>query len=112
MCGFRNSYGLPFQPYHFKEKKAYNFIEIPLHMMDRTLEQYMKIPVGQTADRIISFFEKNNKNCVLSILWHNTFFTNYLYRGYLDEYKKLLAYFYESKYECLTPKKIVQRWKT
>lgn len=108
--GFRNNYGTPFRPYNINESKPYNFIEVPLNLMDGTFHRSMKIPKKKTAELIIQFFEKNKENCILSLLWHNTYFTNYKYNGYLDEYKKILSYFYEVKLPSITPKEILDEY--
>lgn len=112
--GFRNNYGYPFHPYNVKTEQAHSFLEVPLNCMDGTFQRYMKVPVHETASVIINFLEKNNTNCLLSILWHNTFFTNYKYKGYLTEYKKILAYLYESKFQNINQSQIINTfsWKT
>jgi len=112
--GFRNSYGYPFHPYNTEKNQAFSFLEIPLNVMDGTFQRYMKIPVNETANQIIRFLEENSQNALLSILWHNTFFSSYKYKGYLDEYKKVLDYLYQNKFKCLSLDQINQefRWKT
>lgn len=112
--GFRNNYGYPFHPYNTETGKPYSFLEVPLNIMDGSFQRYMKIPVHETASTIINFLEKNNKNCLLSILWHNTFFSNYKYKGYLEEYKKILQYLYESKFQNINQSQILETfsWKT
>ena len=57
--GFRNSYGQPFLPYNLSEDRPYRFVEVPLNIMDGTFQRYMKVPVKETATRVIDFFEKN-----------------------------------------------------
>ncbi len=106
--GFRNSYGLPFRPYNLELKKAYNFIEVPLNVMDATLMGYMKVPLDKTSTSIIEFIEKNRTNCVLSILWHNNYFTKYQYGGYIEEYRKILQYLIEAKLKVITPEEIIK----
>lgn len=108
--GFRNSYGLPFSPYHIGEQRKYSFLEVPLNMMDRTLQSYMNIPLEKTATTIIDFIEKNKTNCILSILWHNNFFAEYKYGGYLEEYKKVLQYLHEEKIHSITPEEIINEY--
>lgn len=108
--GFRNNYGYPFHPYNLQNGKPHSFIEIPLNVMDGTFQRYMKIPVHETAKTIINFLEKNNRNTLLSILWHNTFFAGYKHEGYLSEYKKILGYLYESKFHCLTQEDITREF--
>lgn len=105
--GFRNSYGWPFRPFLPDKGGKANFVVTPLTIMDRTLRSYCRTPVHQTADQIIDFMEQHRHNAVLSILWHNVFLTKYKYGGYLEEYKKILAYCYEAKWENLLPEDVI-----
>jgi hypothetical protein len=105
--GFRNSYGQPCNPYNLKNRKPYSFVEVPLHIMDRTFFQYEKISPGQAKEQVINFLERNSKNCVLSILWHNNFFTNYKFKGYLDLYKSILMYIKENNFSTITQKELI-----
>jgi hypothetical protein len=109
--GFRNSYGYPFQPYNIETENNFSFLEVPLNVMDGTLQRYLKIPVNKTADTVIDFLELNKENSLISILWHNTFFSNYKYKGYLQEYKKILAYLYEMKFENINQNEIIDQFK-
>ena len=108
--GFRNGYGYPFHPYNTSTNNPYSFIEVPLNVMDGTFQRYLEIPVDKTADTIIGFLEKNKQNSLLSILWHNTFFSNYKYKGYLTEYKKILAYLYEAKFININQSEIINQF--
>ena len=108
--GFRNSYGLPFNPYNFKDQKAFTFVEAPLHIMDRTFFQYRKQSPREARDAIFDFFSKNRTQCVLSILWHNNFFTNYKFSGYLDLYKQILAYIRDNNFRPVSAQEIIQQY--
>lgn len=108
--GFRNGYGYPFQPYNVTANTNYNFLEVPLNIMDGTFQRYLEIPVKKTADTIIQFLEKNSHDTLLSILWHNTFFSNYKYKGYLNEYKKILKYLYEMKFQNINQSEIIDKF--
>lgn len=108
--GFRNSYGLPFNPYNFKDRRAFSFIEAPLHIMDRTFFQYRKQTPAEARHAIFDFFAKNRTHCVLSILWHNNFFTNYKFRGYLDLYKQILAYIRDNNFRSISAREIIQQY--
>lgn len=105
--GFRNSYGKAFQPFDVLNNKPFDFVEAPLHFMDGTFHKYMKIARNETAKNIINFYENNSVNCDFSLLWHNTYFTNYKYHSFLDEYKKILAFIYENKIECVMPNQLI-----
>ncbi len=109
--GFRNSYGTSFQPFNIEENKPYDFIEAPLNFMDGTFHKYMKIPSHNIANIIIDFFEKNAYNCLFTLLWHNTYFTDYKYNSFLDEYKKIMGYIYETKIDTLSPDSIINESK-
>ena len=107
-CGFRNSYGKAFQPFNIKKNKPYDFIEAPLNFMDRTFHKYMKIPTDQIGKTIIEIVEKNPKNCDFSLLWHNTYFTDYKYNTFIEEYKKIISFIYEAKIKCVTPDQLIK----
>ena len=99
--GFRNSYGKSFQPFNIDKNKPYNFIETPLNFMDTTFDKYMNIPVETIADTVINFYLENSENCDLSLLWHNTYFTDFKYKSFIHEYKKIIEFIYENKIECV-----------
>lgn len=108
--GFRNSYGRPFQPCNLKTGKAYDFIEVPLHIMDRTYYR-RKEETGNISKEVISFFESNKEDCVISLLWHNNFFNSLKYKGYMEEYKKIIAYLYESGIRSVTVEGLISRYR-
>jgi len=108
--GFRNNYGLPFKPYNIATASSYGFVEVPLNVMDGTLHRYMNIPLKETANRIIGFIEKNKTNSIISILWHNTYFTDYKYAGYLEEYKKVLLYLLDNGIKSVTPEELIHEF--
>jgi hypothetical protein len=108
--GFRNNYGLPYRPFDFENRRAFNFIECPLMIMDTTLHGYQKINADEAFKKIISFVDTNSENCVLSMLWHNNYFTDFKYGSYYKLYKKLLAYFVENKFDCITQQQIIDKY--
>jgi hypothetical protein len=105
--GYRNSYGKAFQPFDFKNNQPYDFIEAPLNFMDGTFHKYMGLPRNEVAKIIIEYYEKNKFNCNFSLLWHNTYFTDFKYHTFLSEYKKILGFIYENKIQCLTPEELI-----
>ncbi|MDI1353360.1 MAG: hypothetical protein PSX36_00485 [bacterium] len=111
--GFRNSYGYPFSPYNFEKNTVHSFVEVPLNIMDGSFQRYKGIPVEKTANTVIAFLETNKQNCLLSLLWHNTFFSNYKYRGYRNEYIKILQYLRESSFININQSGIIREfsWK-
>lgn len=109
-CGFRNSYGLPFNPFNFRKKKPFSFVEVPLHIMDRTFFS-KRTGVNHVEKEIFDFFESNKENCVLSVLWHNNFFSEYKYREYLSLYKKILKYIYENNFATISQSEIIKNYR-
>jgi hypothetical protein len=108
--GFRNSYGQPFQPFDVKAKRVHDLVEVPLHVMDRTF-WHQRVPATAVAERVIGFLESNRYNCVLSVLWHNNFFSSLKYDGYLDAYKKIIAYLYENDMPAVSPQAIHEKYR-
>lgn len=99
--GFRNSYGYPFRPFNTVTHKCYSHISVPLHVMDATFRNYLHLPLEETAETIIQFIEQNRRGCILSLLWHNTFFTDGKYAGYGEQYIKILGYMNDNGLETL-----------
>jgi hypothetical protein len=108
--GFRNSYGLPFHPFNIEERRPFSFVEVPLTVMDGTLKQYRGVPLAETASQIISFLEKNKSGCLISVLWHNTFFTDYKFGGYVKVYKQILEYIHANDLRSINPTEIVKEF--
>jgi peptidoglycan/xylan/chitin deacetylase (PgdA/CDA1 family) len=108
--GFRNSFAYPFRPFNHKTQQSHNFIEMPLMVMDGSFQKYLKIPVGETSKYAIDFFEKHKSNSYLSLLWHNTHFTNFKYKGYKEEYIKIIKYLKDMNFEFTNPEEIIQKF--
>jgi len=87
--GFRNGMCHPFEPFNLKTGKTINILEIPLIIMDRTLERNMKLDTGRAWEisRKLIDTVKNN-NGVMTLLWHN----NDLIGEKRKFYEKILKY--------------------
>ncbi len=91
--GFRNSIAFPFFIYNLQKNKISNVLEIPLNIMDATLyyKKYMQLNKNDILPKINELFNEAKKfNGVLTILWHNNFFSDYKYKGWKDIYIKIL----------------------
>ena len=108
--GYRNSYGLPVQLFNVDDRKPYAFVECPLTFMDTTYHFYQKKTANQFAMDVISFVEKNSAECVLSLLFHNNYISEYKFGDYLTAFKKILAYFYENQFTCITQEEVVKEF--
>jgi len=108
--GFRNSMAIPFVPFNMESEKPYHFLEVPLNIMDGTFQKYIGLSPEQTSQHIISFIEKNNTNSVISVLWHNHFFTSYRFGAYFKPYKELLNYIKDHQYGYITPNDLYSKY--
>jgi hypothetical protein len=95
--GFRNSFCFPFQPYNIKEDKPFRFYEIPLVLMDGTLQKYLKKRPDEALQSVESLFtEVERFGGCMTILWHNTHFSPYKYNGWKSVYEQILKRNYEN----------------
>jgi hypothetical protein len=108
--GFRNSYGLPFEPFDWSQQRTLETLVTPLNIMDGTLGDYMKIPLNQIQNHITDFLDKHKKDCLLTILWHNTEFSEYSFKAYLDIYKNILKYIKANSIEVTTVKNVLDKF--
>ncbi len=91
--GFRNSYCFPFFLYNFENDSSTNILEIPLILMDGTLQnkRYMNINQENIIPKIHLLIKEIKKfNGVFSILWHNTHFSKYKYAGWKEIFIKII----------------------
>jgi peptidoglycan/xylan/chitin deacetylase (PgdA/CDA1 family) len=87
--GFRNGMCHPFKPYDLRTDQEIDILEIPLTVMDCTLDQYMRLDdkrAWEITRSLIDTVEKNHG--VITILWHNT----YMHEQKLKFYEKILQY--------------------
>lgn len=83
--GFRNSYGLPFKAMNPINFEQYQFVSLPLNIMDSSLYYYMKQDSGnKVLDQIEKFILNNSHSTVIGLCSHNN-----LYKE--DIYKKILC---------------------
>lgn len=89
--GLRNSYGLPWRACSLKKDTQWNVLSIPLHIME---VHFMK--EGKTADQALEimqdFLSKHQTNCIISILWHNNYFSEIKFPKWIRCYQELLSY--------------------
>ncbi|WP_022823625.1 DUF7033 domain-containing protein [Hymenobacter norwichensis] len=75
--GFRNSYCLPFQLFDFTTCKSFDFLEIPLNVMDATLHHpnYLQLAPEQILPALQPMFQEIERfGGVCTLLWHNDHF--------------------------------------
>ncbi|SHK75864.1 hypothetical protein SAMN02746009_01486 [Hymenobacter psychrotolerans DSM 18569] len=75
--GFRHSYCLPFQPFNFLAGKPFDFLEIPLNVMDATLHHpnYLQLGPEEILPALTPMFQEIERfGGVCTLLWHNDHF--------------------------------------
>lgn len=75
--GFRNSYCLPFYPFDFATGTACHFLEIPLNVMDATLQHpnYLQLQPEEILPALKPMFAETEQfGGVATVLWHNDHF--------------------------------------
>jgi hypothetical protein len=71
--GFRAGTCHEFPPFHLLERRPLRLRERPLHVMDRTLFEYMKLSPDAAFERVIALCRECRRyGGTLSILWHNS----------------------------------------
>lgn len=88
--GLRNNYALPYRPYDLHQMKTLSVVYVPLMIMDTTNWTYKQYSMAEFRDKAVALIEEHDKNAVISILWHNKYFTDMKFDGYLDVYRTLL----------------------
>lgn len=104
--GFRNSYGLPFEPLNLETGKTYDILEIPFQIMDGMFPNRTAKDSQKATKEVLDFLDKHRYNAVLGILWHNTDLNEVGKKHSLELFKNLLQYIYESKIEVVTPSQV------
>ncbi len=92
--GFRNSFCLPFYLFDIKNFYTTDIIEIPLTVMDTSFEErYMGLNHEDALTAMYGLVEKVEKfNGCFTLLWHNTCFSEYKYKGWKDVYCRFIRF--------------------
>jgi len=89
-AGFRNGMCHPFRPFNLNTNHEIDILEIPLIVMDGTLDQtYMRLEGKRKWEFIKMLIDRVAAgHGVFTLLWHNTYMT----REMLESYEMILAY--------------------
>lgn len=105
--GFRNGFNQPVKPYSINEKRIHDVIIVPLHIMDASFRTYQKLTPPEILNRTIDFFEKNKENSIFNILWHNKYFTNYKFKGFLKVYRSILDFMKQNNFGSISQRELI-----
>jgi peptidoglycan/xylan/chitin deacetylase (PgdA/CDA1 family) len=111
--GFRAGTSRPFRPFNFDKMAPHNIVEIPIIIMDGTLHQYLQLPIDQVWDQIRVVLEQVKlHNGAASVIWHNTYFTDYKFKGYKEIYEQIIKWVKHNNGELVTCKELALKWKS
>ncbi|MEZ5125930.1 MAG: glycosyltransferase [Thermoleophilia bacterium] len=112
--GYRCGCSFPYRPYDLARDRALNLVELPLAVMDGTLQQAhyrglaaseAEAAAGVVLDRL------PDSGGAASILWHNNRFDRRVAMGYDDVYWRLLDRLRELAVWMAPAEEIVTRWR-
>lgn len=109
MWGYRNNYGLPFFPFDLERNKTHNFLEVPMHIMDRTFFRDRR-NINDVGNELINWFESNKYDTIFCLNFHNNFFSDFKYGGYIKLYQCILGYFRDNGMQNFSLKKLEQEY--
>ena len=110
--GFRNSICTPFKLYNFETNESHNFIEIPLNIMDCSLEyeNYMGLSIPESRIAVKSLIQEIKKfNGNVCINWHNTYFSDYLKTDWKLFYEELIKILKNENCKFLTCSELAEK---
>ncbi|GAC1367587.1 MAG: hypothetical protein NVSMB30_02230 [Hymenobacter sp.] len=110
--GFRNSYCLPFFPFDFACSRAHSFLEIPLNVMDTTLNhpRYLQVrPEDVLATLQPMLAEIERFGGVATVLWHNENFAAANETNGPQQFAELMGYLQQRGAAFLTGNEIARQ---
>ncbi|MGI4863278.1 MAG: DUF7033 domain-containing protein [Janthinobacterium lividum] len=111
--GFRNSYCLPFYPFDFSNKRAADFLEIPLNVMDATLHHpnYLQLASAEILPALAPVFAEIKRfGGVASVLWHNENFDSANTTTGPQQFHEIMAHLQQQGAAFLTGREVWQEF--
>jgi peptidoglycan/xylan/chitin deacetylase (PgdA/CDA1 family) len=111
--GFRNGCSFPFHPYDLAHERPLRLVELPLAIMDSTLQEqhYRGLSAADALPAALAVLERvRAAGGAVSVLWHQNRFDEFLGLGYGDVYWRLVRWAKEHDAACVTAESVVRRW--
>lgn len=108
--GLRNSYTLPYKPWDAQRNKPTATLFVPLWVMDTSNWTYMKLDLPAFQSKITDLLEKHSKGALISILWHNKYFSEMKFKGYKKVYLSLLERCQSLGIEPITQTELIEQY--
>ena len=112
--GFRCGCSFPFRPYSLAEERPLDLVELPLAVMDGSLQQphYRGLPAGEAELAAVAILDRvRTSGGASSLLWHNNRFDPRLSRGYDKVYWRLVEGVRDHGGIATSAGDIVARWR-
>jgi len=112
--GFRCGCSFPFRPYSLAEERPLDLVELPLAVMDGTLQEphYRGLTAEDAEFAAASVLARALRGGgAISLLWHNNRFDRRVSRGYDKVYWRLLDQALAHGAWCTSAADVVARWK-
>jgi hypothetical protein len=112
--GFRCGCSFPFQPYSLEEERPLALVELPLAVMDGTLQEphYRDLKAAEAERAAAAVLARALRSGgAVSLLWHNNRFDKRVSRGYDKVYWRLLDQALTRGAWCSSASDVVTRWK-
>ncbi|MEG1254887.1 polysaccharide deacetylase family protein [Clostridium sp.] len=110
--GFRCGICTPFKPFDLNNNCRINIWEIPLIVMDTTLNNnsYQGFDIDQAVEYCNNMVDVVRKyNGVFSLLWHNSSFDNEGdWKGWNKVYEKIIKYSISKNALCISGEKVIE----
>ncbi len=112
--GFRCGCSFPFRPYSLDEERPLELVELPLAVMDGTLQEphYRGLEAAEAERAAAAVLARALRSGgAVSLLWHNNRFDKRVSRGYDKVYWRLLDQALAHGAWCSSAADVVTRWK-
>ncbi len=112
--GFRCGCSFPFRPYSLEEERPLELVELPLAVMDGTLQEphYRDLEAEEAEKAAAAVLARALRSGgAVSLLWHNNRFDKRVSRGYDKVYWRLLDQALAHGAWCSSATDVVARWK-
>ena len=112
--GFRCGCSFPFHPYSLAEERPLDLVELPLAVMDGTLQEphYRDLDAGEAEHAAAAVLARALRSGgAVSLLWHNNRFDRRVSRGYDEVYWNLVDQALARGAWCGRAADIVARWR-
>ena len=113
--GYRCGFSHPFHPYDLAHDRPLGLVELPLAVMDSTLQERHYRGLAATAAReaaVAALEPLTRSGGAAAILWHHNRFDSYFGRGYDQVYWDLVDWIRQQGGIATSALDIVNRWKS